>query len=279
MAETGNFVKKTVGVYINMLSWIAPTQSARLAFSLFSNPRDGRLQAEQLPDFLHQATRSTIQFEQHSIQTYEWIGQGPKILLVHGWESNASRWELLLPFLKDKAHVIALDGPSHGLSTGRFNIFNYAACIDQVVKIHQPQVLIGHSLGGATSVYYQHRYQAQSIERIAVLGAPAEMRILLEYYKKLLGLSSRTMHLLESYIQKKLQVHPAQFSAEAFTADLEIEGFVAHDEFDELIPFHQANKTAERWKNAQLHSTQGFGHALHSDELYRKLQQFVLRYS
>jgi hypothetical protein len=31
------------------------------------------------------------------------------ILLVHGWESNASRWEKILPYLKIRSTIIAID--------------------------------------------------------------------------------------------------------------------------------------------------------------------------
>ena len=278
MSWTGELQKKMAGWYINTLSWVAPTYAARLAFSLFSNPRDGRLNADALPECLSEAKQSTLSFSNYEIQTYEWEAEGPRILLVHGWESNASRWELLLPYLKGKAHVIALDGPSHGLSKGRFNLFNYAQCIDEVVRKYQPQVLIGHSLGGATSVYYQHQYQASSIERMAVLGAPAEMRLLLDYYANLIGLSVRAQKLLMRYMQAKFKVDPQVFSSQAFTADFGIEGFIAHDELDELIPVQQAEKTAGTWKKVQLHYTKGFGHALHSEEMYAHLQRFVLQY-
>lgn len=273
----GEVKKKLAGLYINALSWISPTQAARLAFSLFSNPRDGRLTADQLPAFLQSAKRNTLQFDRYSLQTYEWYGEGPTVLLVHGWESNASRWENLMPYFKGRARVIAFDGPSHGLSTGQFNLFNYADCIHEVVRHYQPQVLIGHSLGGATSVYYQHRYPANPIQQIAVLGAPAEMRLLLDYYAKLIGLSQRSQRLLYKYIQSKLQVNPLEFSSQQFTAEFDVAGFIAHDELDELIPVQQAQKTAGSWPNAQLHYTKGFGHALHCEELYLKLQQFIFQ--
>jgi pimeloyl-ACP methyl ester carboxylesterase len=46
--------------------------------------------------------------------------------LVHGWESNASRWGNLLPYLKKSGStIIAIDGPAHGLSSGKeFSIPN-----------------------------------------------------------------------------------------------------------------------------------------------------------
>ncbi|WP_317133643.1 hypothetical protein [Flavobacterium tiangeerense] len=82
---------KSVGTYINLLSYLAPTKAIQLAYNLFSKPRDGKLQIDQLPAVLQQAQTQTLSFQDQKIQTYTWPGNSHVILLVHGWESNASR--------------------------------------------------------------------------------------------------------------------------------------------------------------------------------------------
>ncbi len=77
-------------------------------------------------------------------------GNENKILLVHGWESNASRWELMIPELrKSGSTVIALDGPAQGLSSGtEFNIPQYARYVDTLIQKFQPQYIIWTFHGG-----------------------------------------------------------------------------------------------------------------------------------
>jgi pimeloyl-ACP methyl ester carboxylesterase len=69
------------------------------------------------------------------------------LFFVHGWESNASRWENLLPYLKKSGStIIAIDGPAH-LSSGKE--FSIPICrIHSYCRKFKPQYLIGHSLGG-----------------------------------------------------------------------------------------------------------------------------------
>ena len=93
---------KSIGLYINFLSYIVPDKALVLAYGYFSEPRDGKLIPEKLPQILKEATLEIINHNNHYFQTYTWQGNDHKILLVHGWESNASRWEKLLRFLKKK---------------------------------------------------------------------------------------------------------------------------------------------------------------------------------
>ena len=129
-------LSKTIGLYINILSYIAPEKASRLAYKFFSEPRDGRLTKESLPDILKEAEAEIITFDNFIFQTYIWKGNENKVLLVHGWESNASRWELFIPYLKKAGStIIAVDAPAHGLSSGHeFTIPRYSQFINRVVQ-------------------------------------------------------------------------------------------------------------------------------------------------
>jgi len=61
---------KTVGCYLNLLSFICPQKATALAYTLFSNPRIGRLSKENLPPVLQDATTETLWFEEHKFQAY-----------------------------------------------------------------------------------------------------------------------------------------------------------------------------------------------------------------
>jgi pimeloyl-ACP methyl ester carboxylesterase len=105
---------KSVGLYINFLSF--SPEKPRLAYTLFSEQRWQALW-DKLPAIL-QETEKTYNHKVH-FQTYTWKGNDTIILLAHGWESNASRWENILPYLRKSSSTIAIDAPAHGLSVVR----------------------------------------------------------------------------------------------------------------------------------------------------------------
>ncbi len=192
---------KSIGLYINLLSYVFPKKASQIAYAFFSEPREGKLSKSKLPQILQEAQTETFQHEGHYFQTYTWKGNDTVILLVHGWESNASRWENLLPYLKKSGStIIAIDGPAHGLSSGKeFNIPQYAEFIHIAVEKFKPQYLIGHSIGGKTCLYYQSVYQNDALKKMVILGSPSDFNIILNNYITLLSLNSKISKALEDH--------------------------------------------------------------------------------
>ena len=98
---------KSYGLYLNILVLFSPKKAQTLAFKLFSNPRDGRLDRRNLPDFLKDNLLETLHYKHHDFQTYKWLGNDEIVLLVHGWESNSSRWEKLHKHLSKTKKISA----------------------------------------------------------------------------------------------------------------------------------------------------------------------------
>lgn len=269
---------KSIGLYINTLSFVFPKNASQLAYSLFSEPREGRLSKNKLPEILSKAHSETFQVKEESFQTYTWKGNQNTILLVHGWESNASRWETLLPYLqKLGSTIIAIDAPAHGLSSGKeFNIPKYAAFIHIAVEKFKPQFLIGHSLGGKACLYYQSMYQNSWLEKMVILGSPSDFSIILNNYINLLSLNSRILKSLETYYLANFQLSLEQFSGKVFASKINIKGFIAHDIDDSVVSIDEGKKIASTWKNAVFIETKGLGHSMHDDTLYKKVVQFLL---
>lgn len=267
---------KSFGLYINVLSRLSPAKARALSYKLFSSPREGKLVAEQLPDILKTALRQQIIHNGHTIQAYIWPGNSETILLVHGWESNASRWELLLPHLVPSGKtIVAIDAPAHGLSGGSFSIPGYAEAIHETVLKYHPKYVIGHSLGGAAVVYYQHVYKNEAIEKVILLGAPSDFDRITDNYISLLSLNQRSRELFESYFTEHFQYHPKEFTAREFAKSLQMKGIIAHDTDDDIVLFHESKKIAGAWKDAIFIETKGLGHSMHDEKLYREIARFL----
>jgi predicted alpha/beta hydrolase family esterase len=268
---------KSVGLYVNVLSYVLPDKATQLAYSLFSEPREGRLTKAKLPKILQETETETFQHNGHDIQTYTWKGNDTVILLVHGWESNASRWKKMLPYLKKTGStIIAVDAPAHGLSSGKeFNIPQYAKSIDFIVQRFKPQYLIGHSLGGKTCLYYQSVYQNNSIEKMVILGSPSDFKIILNNYIAMLSLNSKISKGLEAHYLNHFKLELEKFSAKHFASEIKTKGFIAHDTDDKVVLFEEGKKIASTWKDSIFIETNGLGHSMHDEQLYKKVIHFL----
>lgn len=267
---------KSLGLYINVLSFLSPAKARELSYKLFSTPRQGKLLPENLPDILKTVQKEKLLVHGKKIQTYVWPGSSETILLIHGWESNASRWELMLPYLTPSGKtIVAIDAPAHGLSEGSFNIPEYAYAIHEVILKFNPTLLIAHSLGGAAIVYYQHVYKNKSIQKMILLGAPSDFEIITDNYISLLSLNQRSKKLFESYFVEHFKFHPKDFTAREFAKSFQMSGIIAHDIDDDIVLFPESNKIAGAWKDALFIETRGLGHSMHDEKLYRKIAIFL----
>ena len=80
-------------------------------------------------------------------------GQGPDVLLLHGWGASLESYKGVINALEDKCRLIALDFPGCGesqLPEQPLDINNYVAIVMEfcsALEIRDP-ILIGHSHGG-----------------------------------------------------------------------------------------------------------------------------------
>lgn len=270
------FIVKSVGLCINTLSYIAPKKAFALAYKLFSQPRKGRITEHKIPKTLLKAEHVSHKHNEHEFQTYIWKGNKDIILLIHGWESNASRWKKLLSHLKKTGKtIIAIDGPAHGKSSGKeFNVPTYAEFIDVVVQKYNPKIAIGHSIGGNAIAYFQAHYN-HNFEKIVLLGAPSDFKVILNNYIKMLSLNKRVHQSLIDYTKKRFNLTIDDFSASKFLKNSTIEGIVAHDLQDTVVLFEEGKKISKAWEKAQFIETKGLGHSMHDAYLYQTIVDFV----
>ena len=269
---------KTIGGYINILSYVAPEKAFKLAYKFFSNPRLGKLIPENLPKFLQDSQLEILQEKDFSIQTYLWKGDSTVILLAHGWESNSARWEKLLPNLIQTGHtIVALDAPAHGLSSGKeFNVPLYASFIEVVIQKHQPKHIIGHSMGGIAAIYYQHKFTNHNLEKMVLLGSPSDFSIILENYLKLLSLNHKIRVAFHKNILERFQINIDDFSGKYFLKTSQLKGMIVHDTEDTVVQIIEAQKMASSWKSVQLITTSGFGHSLRDESINEKIIAFLV---
>ncbi|APY09063.1 alpha/beta hydrolase [Winogradskyella sp. J14-2] len=273
-----SFVIKSIGNALNATSLISSKYASKKALHLFASPRKGRYTDNQ-ETIVDSAKFETLSHNEYNIATYHWQGHGPTILLAHGWESNASRWSYILNDLKAQEYnIIALDAPAHGKSSGRqFNAVLYADCISVVAKKFEPEVILGHSVGGMATIFSLHNYNLPFVNKIVSLGAPAHFSGVFSRYKSMMGYNKRISKGLDNIVYERFGKPVDYFSAANFTKTIEAEGLIIHDKKDKIIPFEDALLFANRYKNSELIETEGFGHGLKDASLTPKIIEFINR--
>jgi pimeloyl-ACP methyl ester carboxylesterase len=271
-----SFVIKSIGNALNATSLISSKFASKKALSLFASPRKGRFSEDQRR-VIDSAFFEELEYDNLSIATYRWVGNNKTILLAHGWESNASRWEYILKELKAQDYnIIALDAPAHGRSGGKqFNAILYSEFISIVAEKFQPEIIMGHSVGGMASVFCMHNNSLSSVKKMILLGAPAHFTGVFDRYKTMMGFNNKISNGLDEIVLKRFNKPVSYFSAATFTESIIAKGLIIHDKKDRIIPYEDGQLFANRYKNSELISTTGFGHSLKDASLTPRIIEFI----
>jgi pimeloyl-ACP methyl ester carboxylesterase len=271
-----SFVVRSIGNVLNATSLVSARYASDKALKLFASPRKGRY-TESQRKVIDSAIYQELNYQNLNIATYRWAGKNKTVLLAHGWESNSSRWDYLLHHLKaEDYNIIALDAPAHGQSDGKqFNALLYAEFINQVAQKFKPEVYIGHSVGGMAGVFCLNKHKLPFAEKLILLGAPAHFTGVFSRYKSMMGYNSRISKGLDKIVMERFGHSTDYFSAANFSSKFTLKGLIVHDKKDRIIPYEDALLFANRFKTAELLTTEGFGHSLRDPSLTPKIIDFI----
>ena len=131
-------------------------------------------------NYWRQATAA--QLEKKSVQAGDtrWVyyegGQGPTIVLLHGFAANKEVWLPVAPLLTAHFHVVIPDLPGWGESSripgASYNIDNQADRLNDFIQtLHlQHSVIVGHSMGGAIAGVYAAEHP-QDVAELALVDS------------------------------------------------------------------------------------------------------------
>jgi pimeloyl-ACP methyl ester carboxylesterase len=138
------------------------------------------------PQWLMQANTMreamNAQLEKHSVQAgdTQWVyyegGQGPTIVLLHGFAARKEVWLKVAPMLTAHFRVVIPDLPGWGESSrvpnASYNIDNQAARLNDFVQtLHlQHALFVGHSMGGAIAGVYAAEHP-QDVAELALIDS------------------------------------------------------------------------------------------------------------
>jgi len=267
-----------VGALINLIGFFSSAYASKLALQLFSKPRGGQLTPNGKL-FLDTATKTTLYYNDLPIQTYHWKGSKETVLLAHGWESNSNRWRYEIEKLQTEGYtIIALDGPAHGGSgSATFNAILYSEFINVVSQTFKPTFFIGHSVGAMAVIIFLQKQIYNDAKKIVLLGAPSAFTGIMERYSTMMGYSKTIDDGIDTHVKHKFGHPCSYFSTANFVSNIDSEGLIIHDKKDPIIPYQDALDIDAQFKNAQLISTESFGHSLKGEFVTGEIIKFLNR--
>lgn len=273
---TKKIIAKSIGKYLNLLSLIAPSYTARKTLEIFAKVRKGKIDKDKIFPILEEGKQNRFHCNGHEIQRYHWKGSGKKVLLLHGWESNTHRWRNLIISLKTQDFDIhAIDAPAHGYSSGTYHyLTNYAAAATKMIEEYNIEIIVGHSMGGMAMLFAKSLKPLETVRQLVSIGAPTDFSLIVAGYQNTIGFNKRVYRLLDQLIEKEIKVGIKEFSTSKFTYENLGELLILHDRLDPTIPLWQAERIQKN-VGGELFITEGFGHSMHQKEVCQKIMEFL----
>lgn len=236
------------------LGHLAPEHVAGKIRRAFMSPRTLPPREWELP-LLARAERITLRF---GLSALRW-GQGPTVLLMHGWEGRPTQFAALIETLVAAGHtVVSLEGPGHGRSPGhQAHVVLFArALLEAAAELPPLRAVIGHSMGGASVMLaLQWGLRAEAAVSIA---APAQLLGVMRGFARHLGLPARARAAFIRQVERDIGVQIARLDVAGY--QLELPGLVVHASDDQLVPASESQVIHKAWFDSRLLLLEEGGH-------------------
>ncbi|MEM6794980.1 MAG: alpha/beta hydrolase [Acidobacteriota bacterium] len=271
---------------LQLLSWLMPRTAGRVAYRLFCKPMSRRSVPESVEAIMGRAERITLELPPGAepggippmnpgplkVAAYRWpapAGSGPRVLLVHGWESRAARLAVWVePLLAAGFEVVAFDGPAHGESAGsRSNPIEFVSAMRALVaRVGQPDAVVAHSMGGLATLIATSGHQVFGgfqlrPQKILILAGGNSGVQAMSLFCAALGLRQGFVsRLLDAAAEVSGGHQIGDFDGDRLFPEVEISTLWLHDPEDPVVPFEAAQKVAAACPHVELVALSGLGH-------------------
>lgn len=241
------------------VSSVAPSWSARVALALFLRPRRHRRPVRER-DWLRTARRFDVPLDGGRLAAWSW-GEGPPVLLVHGWEGRGGQMGAFVEPLTAAGHrVVTFDAPGHGESSGSTSSFpEMARAIEKMVMSTGPLAgVVAHSAGAPVLGYRLARGLAAN--RVALVSPGVYPVRYPRGFGRFMGLQAPAVRRMEQLMKARFGVHPLDFGAERWAPDRRVPLLAVTDRDDDEVPVSDVESLARLWPDSRIHVTSGLGH-------------------
>ncbi|MGD9862155.1 MAG: alpha/beta fold hydrolase [Pseudodonghicola sp.] len=191
---------------------------------------------------------------------YGW-GQGPLVLLVHGFAGRGSQMgAYIAPLLAQGYRVVSFDAPAHGAADGRTSSVPEAAAALTAVAAHLGPLaaVVAHSAGAAACSVALSR--GMQCGKVVYISPNEDVGRFLRRVAGLLGMPERVAARTQARLEARHGVTFEALRGVPLAAGQRIPALIVHDRADRMIRFEDGQRIARAWPGAELMATQGLGH-------------------
>jgi pimeloyl-ACP methyl ester carboxylesterase len=262
---------------MGVLSSVFPEGAAVLAERMFLTPRRYRRPPFER-DLLSRAKRVALLTQHGELAAWEWGTEGPRVLLVHGWEGRGAQLgALVAPLTSLDFRVVTFDAPAHGDSPGgQSSLFHFAEAVERAVEAFGPfHAIVTHSMGGASTLWASRR--GPLAPRLVMIAPPIDLRDFTRSLSRVLGLPEDVRGRVHRRLGARFGVPIEEVRAEQLASTMQGPLLVIHDEDDRDVPVACGEAIARAWRGAELVKTHGLGHRriLHDPATLDAVVRFV----
>jgi pimeloyl-ACP methyl ester carboxylesterase len=284
LPKANNILLKLTRFTFQTIGQVFPTKMSELAYRIFATPR-WRAKHLRTDDVIDAAKIVDFKFRDFTVKLYEWGNPDDRIvLLAHGWESRGTALRMYVkPLLAQGFRVVAFDSLGHGDSEGKRNNLSTNAKLMADIVHHYGGIYgcIGHSFGCSSLTYMlQHVDNQLVVERVVFLAVPHSIKKIVDDYFVFLHVPKRVQHVFYKTIENiNSQPIEALDVATAHPAAKMGKLLLVHDRFDNVTSLEAAERVVERWDNAHLLITEGYGHfrLAKNRDVIRRIVDFMVQ--
>ncbi len=192
------------------------------------------------------------------------LGQGPAVLLVHGWEDDTSLFGPLIEALQERlCSVIALDLPAHGHSEGdALDIETAARGVAAVAREFGPvRAAVGHSFG-CKAIAFAAAWEGAAFARLAMIGSPTSQRSQWNRIITRHGVPPEVATCALALREERLGFSIDRYDLAALGDVMTMPVLFAHSADDDACPVREVQALVSQWPQARLLLTDALGHRL-----------------
>jgi pimeloyl-ACP methyl ester carboxylesterase len=244
---------------LGLVAAVAPALAARWAIRLFCTPPRHAPTARER-EALTTARPVAVRVGNRRVQAWVW-GDGPAVLLVHGWGGRGAQLAAFGPPLVAAGRaVVAFDAPGHGASAGRrASLLDLRDAVRAVAASVGPvHGLVAHSLGAAAATLALG--DGLAVGRAVFLAPPADPVAYFRRFLGSLGLPPATHPAIETAFERRYPFRWRDLSVPALARRLATPLLVVHDRLDREVAWEDGAAIAAAWPGAELVSPSGLGH-------------------
>jgi pimeloyl-ACP methyl ester carboxylesterase len=195
----------------------------------------------------------------HRVRAWR-FGDGPVVLLVHGWGGSGGQMAAWLEPLEDAGlSVVTFDAPAHGASSGRLaSVPLFSAVIADLARHFDAQAAVAHSMGAAALALALG--SGLDLDAAVLIAPPRSPAAFVDGFVGALGLSPLVAGAFRQRLEQRYGIALEQLHVPSRVGRVSAPVLVVHDTGDREVPWSDGAAIAEACPGARLVTTSGLGH-------------------